>query len=190
MSILLDEKLEELERVESDVMVDLETLGVAPGSVILSIGAVRFWPGGIYDEFYAIINTASCQEHGLTVDAQTMQWWGNQSDEAREVLAHAEEGGLTLREALERFSGFFNAVENSRIWGNGADFDNALLAAAYRAAGLDIPWRPWDSRCYRTLKSILPGPRIERRGTHHNALDDARSQALHAIVLLKENKLW
>ena len=39
---------------------------------------------------------------------------------------------------------------------------------------------------YRTLKNLLPYIEMERVGEHHNALDDAKSQALHAIKLLKE----
>lgn len=71
-----------------------------------------------------------------------------------------------------------------KVWGNGADFDNVILGSAYRRLGKSIPWAFYNSRCYRTVKSLQPGCRIERAGTHHNALDDAKSQALHLMRLL------
>jgi exodeoxyribonuclease VIII len=72
------------------------------------------------------------------------------------------------------------------VWGNGADFDLPILSAAYVAAGFGgPPWKPYNGRCYRTLKNLRPDvPRPERRGTAHNALDDAVFQAEHAIALL------
>ena len=68
----------------SRIMVDLETLGTAPGSVILSIGAVRFdVEKGLLDEFYVNIDVESSQRLGLTIDGDTVMWWLKQSDAAR-----------------------------------------------------------------------------------------------------------
>jgi hypothetical protein len=39
-----------------NVMIDIETLGTRPGSVILSIGACRFGADGIGEEFYRAID--------------------------------------------------------------------------------------------------------------------------------------
>jgi exodeoxyribonuclease VIII len=44
-------------------------------------------------------------------------------------------------------------------------------------------WEFWKDRCYRTIKNCYPDVPFDRRGTHHNALDDARSQALHLIAI-------
>jgi exodeoxyribonuclease VIII len=46
------------------------------------------------------------------------------------------------------------------------------------------PWRHWNDRCYRTVKSLYPDVKLERVGTHHNAVDDAESQARHLIAML------
>lgn len=165
------------------VMVDLETLGTAPGSIILSIGAVSFGPKKEHvSTFYERISIASCQEHGMTFDADTLAWWMLQSAEAR---AEAFSGALPLPLVLERFNGFLGRdAKDVEIWGNGASFDNALLASAYRAAKLPLPWKFWNERCYRTMKALYPEVPCERTGTHHNALDDAMTQARHLAQIL------
>jgi exodeoxyribonuclease VIII len=174
-------------------MVDLETLGVRPGSVILSIGAVEFSRDGLGASFSSIIDTQSCLDAGLAVDPKTVSWWEGQSEEARQVLDRANNGGVNLSWALGEFSKFLTraAVPTAvYVWGNGADFDNALLAEAYRRCGMgQAPWQPAGARCYRTLKNLARHVKIDRQGTFHNALDDAKSQASHAIRLMEELKI-
>lgn len=176
-----------------NLMLDLETLGTRPGSVILSIGAVFFDANyrRLGPEFYSVISTGSCDDSGLTADARTVAWWRDQSPDARKVFdAAGAENAPTLRGVLGEFIDFIrthNALDNVCVWGNGSDFDNALLAEAYARCGSSAPWKFWNNRCYRTLKSITAGPALSRVGTAHNALDDARSQALHAIELMRAN---
>lgn len=177
----------------TNIMVDLETLGQTPGCAIISIGAVVFDPSGegsLGDEFYQVINAKSCEDAGLGVDKSTLEWWNKQSDEARVVLKQAMGGtaNLPLKDGLEHFNKFVSRQGNFNhlcVWGNGASFDNALLACAYKAVGLRASWPYWNDRCYRTLKNFAPSVKLERTGTHHNALDDARTQAVHAMHILK-----
>lgn len=72
-----------------------------------------------------------------------------------------------------------------RIWGNGADFDNVILASVYKRIGMEQPWLYRNNRCYRTLKALHPEIPIERVGTHHNAVDDAESQARHLLAIMR-----
>lgn len=176
-----------------DVMVDLETLGQTPGCAIISIGAVAFDPvagvvGGPDDRFYTAVSRADCARMGLIEDPRTLHWWDGQSEEARKAIASAEAAEAPLVfEALFRlwdFLGRYGGEEKVRVWGNGADFDNAILAAAAEAAGTALGWRFWNNRCYRTLKSLRPGIWLARTGEHHNALDDAVTQAEHACRLM------
>lgn len=160
-----------------------------PGCIVLSIGAVTFDPttGELGEEFYVVINTDSCLVAGLHIDAGTVDWWAKQSEEARQVLDEAANGGEKLEDAMSMFTDYLDrqGLKNVRIWGNGADFDNAILSACYKAVGGATPWVPWNNRCYRTLKNLIKGPRLKREGTYHNALDDAKTQANHAIQLLR-----
>lgn len=176
--------------MNTKIMVDIETLGVRPGSVILSIGAVKFDRHGVHDSFYQVITPKSCTDVGLKIDIDTVMWWFNQSPEAQKALL--AEPRYSIGETLTAFSRWLLGGDGSHnwpdaddieLWGNGANFDNVLLAAAYDACGLDRPWKFYNDRCYRTLKALHPDVPMARSGTHHNALDDARSQALHLISL-------
>lgn len=193
-----------------DVMVDLETLGTKPGSVIISIGAVMFDADTkrLGPEFYVEINQKSSETYGLTTDQATVDWWNLQGSKSRRVLANTSGRlGADLDDALDMFTGWlcdeqaaeWNSLYNGlvpppkdllakvKVWGNGSDFDNVMLLEAYRAIGTDLPWMFYNNRCYRTLKNLLPDTKLLRIGAHHNALDDAKTQAWHAIQLL--NKL-
>lgn len=175
-----------------DVMVDLETLGNTPGSAFLSIGAVAFDPdtGEIDDPgFYSVVNVHSCVIAGLRFDQDTLDWWAKQSEAARQVLKEAwSPNAPRLADALHGFSRYVHehGGASARVWGNGADFDNALLTAAFKAAGIAPGWKFWNSRCFRTLKNLYPKITVERIGTFHNALDDAKTQAVHALRIFAE----
>lgn len=155
-------------------MVDIESLGLSSNATILSIGAVKFSLDGLGEEFYMVINFDNSRE----IDAETVKWWMKQAPEAKSAIFNAE--AFPAKIVLEMFSDF---AKDSEIWGNGSDFDNVVLANAFEQQGLK--WNHRANRCYRTLKSLVPQFELKRIGVHHNALDDAKSQALHAIELLK-----
>ncbi len=165
------------------LMIDLETMGSRPTSAIVAIGAVFFNESGLGDRFYCTVDLESCMKSGLTVDGGTIMWWLKQSEEARKALY---DDPKPLERALLRFADFYasRANKNTRVWGNGADFDNAILSNAYQAAASHAPWPYWANGCYRTIKSLNPNIKHERKGTHHNALDDAIYQAEHLRKLL------
>jgi exodeoxyribonuclease VIII len=118
--------------------------------------------------------------HGLKMDASTVMWWMKQSDQARAAF---NEKGVSLSTALSDFMDWLD--DKALVWGNGATFDNVILDNAYRATGLTKPWKYNADRCYRTLKALYPQvPAGERSGTYHNALDDAKHQAMHASRIL------
>lgn len=174
------------------IMIDLETLGQRPGCSILSIGAVAFDPhaAAIGEEFYCVVNRASCKTAGLFEEQSTLAWWERQNEAARRVITEAETCELDLAGALAQLSAFiwkFNST-TVRIWGNGADFDNAILAVCYATCGQQMPWKFWNNRCFRTLKSLNPNVEMPRSGTYHNALDDAKTQARAAIQMLQNHK--
>lgn len=158
------------------VMVDLETLGLTPNSVILSIGAVKFDPrtGEIGGGFERKIDIGSSIARGFTINVDTLQWWSNQSLDAR--TATFDGGKVRIPDALASFSEFFG--DSVYIWGNGADFDIAMLKTAYERLGADTPWNYKNTRCYRTMMSEFGEPSDYVKPTlAHRALPDAISQA-------------
>lgn len=171
----------------NDVMVDLETLGIVPGCVILSIGAVGFDNSGLGNEFYRIISVRSCLDAGLKIRQDTLDWWQQQNDEAKKILQLVKEKEATpLADALNDFNTFLSQYNNVKVWGNGASFDNAILLYAYDAVGIDPHWKFYNNMCYRTVKTINSDVPFVREGTYHNALDDAKSQAKHFIQILNQ----
>lgn len=178
--------------------VDLETLGTRPGSVIFSIGAVFFDPftNEPGPAFYQVIDVASSCVAGLRGDHDTIAWWEKQSGEAKVAYDEAFGGqGEPLPKTLEAFATWLvsqsrlpDGADSVCVWGNGAAFDNALLAEAYRACGLAVPWKFWHDRCFRTLKALgkdlgVKEPRFG--GVPHHALDDACHQANWACLIFQ-----
>ena len=173
-----------------NLMLDLETLGTRPGCVILSIGAVFFdIEEGLGAEFHAVVSRVESEKAGLLVSQDTVDWWDKQSDEAKTTLHEASsEEAWAPKDVFAAFNGFLQTYGDPKkvlIWGNGADFDNVLLLAAYEKVGCAVGWGNYNNRCYRTLKNLRRGIKLERQGTYHNALDDAKTQATHTIQLLK-----
>lgn len=173
-----------------DVMLDLETMGNTPNSAIIAIGAVKFNKDGVHDHFQRHVSLESSIEAGLEANASTILWWLDQSDDARKKITTSE--AFHLNQALADFAEFVNCGKFSgKVWGNGAAFDNVILGNAYDKTKKKRPWAFWNDRCYRTMKSLHPNiPLPERVGVFHNAVDDAWTQALHLIEIMKAPKLW
>jgi len=167
----------------SHVMLDCETLGTDPEQrpVVLSVAAVSFEAGrGVDRELHVSVDADSCQAHGLSVDEETLDWWGEQSRAARRVL----DSGRPLPVALETLSGFLASVEYDGLWACGPSFDHAILAAAYRSLDRDPPWDHWAERDVRTLRALPCWVECEHRGVKHDALDDAKQQARSVAATL------
>lgn len=171
----------------ADVMLDLETMGNGPRAAIVAIGAVVFDPdtAQLGQFFYRPVSLESSVRMGGEMDPATVLWWLQQPDAARALFALPCAQQLPV--ALQDFSSWLHSVagDRPRIWGNGAAFDNVILAQAYRACGLDQPWRFSGDRCYRTVKAMHTNVPMAREGIHHHALDDAISQATHLMAMLR-----
>lgn len=159
------------------IMVDLETLGTTADSAIVSVGAVRFdlETGETHDGFYQVISLDSNLSAGRYISPDTLSWWMQQEPEARAIFSAPSE---PLHDVLENFARWIHSPD-SIMWSNGADFDLPMLAHAYTHAGISLPWKYWNSRCFRTYKN-LPGAKqtkTPKQGVKHNALADAYNQA-------------
>lgn len=176
-----------------NIMLDLETLGNNSNSPIISIGAVFFDPqtGDLGGDFYQTIQLESAMQHGIA-DAGTIQWWMQQSNDARAVFNAPDCVILTV--ALYEFQAWANQNgDNIKMWGNGATFDNTILANAYLSTDLPRPWKYWNDRDVRTivelgrnLCSIDPKKDFPFEGTEHNALDDAKHQARYVSAIFQK----
>lgn len=174
-----------------DVMIDLETLGVKPNAVILTIGAIKFNRNGPQkpleelSTFYKRIKIQSCLSVGLQTCKETIKWWTTQDKEVR-LEAFDGDDKITLQEMLTEFTEWFGN-KNTKIWSHGDDFDCVILASAFRACNMEVPWKFWNTRDTRTLFDIanfslksIPNPKL------HHALYDAYHQVLGVQICMGE----
>lgn len=171
------------------IMVDLESLGTVADACIMSIGAVKFdLDSDKIDDngFYASVSIESNLDLKRRIQEDTLIWWMNQGEAAKGVFNEAKQ---TLKNALHDLSEWVGDGEYE-VWSNGADFDIPMLAHAFTQCGIEIPWKFWNSRCFRTYKN-LPGARnikVPFEGAKHNALFDALHQAKTAQAI--QSKLF
>jgi hypothetical protein len=166
---------------EIHVMVDLETLGLIPKAIILSIGACVI--NRDYEEF-AQREHSFYQEFSLSglneyrqVTATTLTWW-NEQEQKMPI------GNVDLRSGLEYFCSWLgNTVPPDKeliIWANGVQSDIVWLESALDQAQTPVPWKYNAVRDYRTVSKLFSQvPKPEFVGQKHNALDDAINQARH-----------
>jgi hypothetical protein len=172
-------------------MIDLETLGTHASASILAAGLVSFTETKIIDTYYSPVDLSSCMKHGLMPDGNTFYWWLNQSEDARTALQPKK--NQSLIEVLGEINYFVDSslsaakADNLLVWGNGSNFDNKIIEAAYRAVSIKKPWSYKQDRCYRTVAALYPHIIPPRPDVKHNALDDAKAQAEHLQAILKQH---
>lgn len=177
-----------------EIMLDLECTDSKRTAAIVSIGAIYF---DIKEQklglpFYCEISIQGIKqqlEAGRTLSLDTMVWWLAQSAGARNVWMKNGHEKFEIVTALHHFSKYCKfATERPRVWGNGVDYDNVVLRDCYEMFNIKTPWHFRDNRCYRTIKNLFNKAHtgLEREGSHHNAFDDAKTQAVHLMKMLKD----
>lgn len=166
--------------MNTDIMIDLETLATSTDAVILSIGAVKFDPFGkdveepAMDSFYVKVDIDSCNEINLVASDDTIAWWAQQSKEAQEE-AFGGDNRIHIRDAMDQLYKFCWGAK--RVWSNGAAFDIPICETAYKRLNKAIPWSFWQVRDVRTAFDLGIDPKRPSILAHH-ALQDAWSQAV------------
>lgn len=178
--------------VARHVMVDIETLGARPGSVIASIGAVVFDANTIIEEWECLVDPQSCVDVGLRLEVDTIKWWMRQSDDARAKTFGLR--ALPVADALSELNRWANGVHGcTNYWSHGATFDLVMLHEAYIATKVSPLMKDFRrARDTRTLYEITgTNPKtFMGTGTAHNAVDDARAQALAVIESWRMLRRW
>lgn len=180
--------------VITDVMIDLETLDTRPTAVVLSLGLVAFNrrdPKVPFQELDVKMGTKELREEqtmmGRSIDKETVAWWKQQSPEARRIFKQANVSSVL--EGIQKVIAFINSFNTQvLVWGNGASFDNAITVSLFESFGEKSPWPFWNDRCFRTMKGehghITRPPAM--KGVKHDAVDDARQQALYLQAIYSE----
>lgn len=172
----------------NNTMLDIETFGTRPGSVIRSIGAATFdLTGKVGKTFYVNVEKQSCLDVGLVVDPETEKWWASQSAAAQQAFLVKPK---PVKTALAEFRAWFFEQSAPIVWSQGANFDPPVLEAAYHAAGVPTPWKFYNVRDTRTVYDLFGFDTrdLVRVRTHHNALDDTIHQIALVAAALKNGR--
>ena len=161
-------------------MLDLETWGTAPGSAIRSIGMVMFDPRhpGFGEEFYCNVDLRSQLLVPLKQDPGTMKWWSEQSAEAQAAFDDPNYPQLPIEDAMIETNSWFRKHRAKQLWSQGSNFDGVLLDVINERIGKKSPWKFFNTRDTRTVYEMagFDSKSVKRRGTYHNALEDAKHQ--------------
>jgi hypothetical protein len=168
-----------------DLMIDIETLGTEAGCVVLSFAAVLFGKEPIdistMENIYFPMPLQKQLDVGLTVNADTLNWWSKQNNKlfADTMYAasskSADELFINWTQQLHDMLASHGVQRVKRVWCNGANFDGVIAREAFKRLGYELPWSGFDERCFRTLKDLFPVTPPKRIGAH-NALEDCLYQ--------------
>lgn len=184
---------------KNHISIDIETLGTKPGSVIASIGAVIFDPkAGVQsaedmmkDSIKILIDIRQSIALGMEVSGDTISWWMQQTDAARNATFNPKDKSdlLTPDSAIINFNAFIRSVEKPFVWGNGANFDISLLEAVMDVVKRGYPWAYTKVRCLRTLRAVAPFnySDMPKNDLPHDCLADAIYQAQNIQLIAEKN---
>jgi exodeoxyribonuclease VIII len=167
----------------NQIMIDIETLGTTPDSVILSIGAVKFsFDDDDIETFKQNIDPRSCKKYGLVTQKDTIQFWADQPIEVQKSVMSNQSDIEYALAGLNNFIGGYNS--KNRIWANGVAFDISMLEWSYRVVGIPCPWRYFQIMDVRTIISLsgIDWKNYPRIGDHHDSIGDCLTQ----IKIIKE----
>jgi len=170
------------------IMIDIETMGLLSNSSICSVGAVRFnISDGVFEnQFYRENLSLNEQvlQHGRVIYPDTVRFWAKQ-DRKAQVCFEGDRIG-SYKEGIIDFYTWMKCNNNDEtyVWCKSPQLDISILEDAFFKLGFDIPWSYKKIVDLRTLSVLIPCE-IECSGIKHNALDDAKNQALQAIDILR-----
>lgn len=169
------------------LMLDIETLGTAPGSVIIEIAAVPFNFGKTTriedaDKVIRVFPDIAAQlQLGMTIDPGTVQWW---TSDPQRLQLFAASMNQPVRLPLDYVANFLNDAWQRwacvALWANSPSFDVVLLEDLYRRVNVKPAWAYHQTRDLRTLiwatghersRELVPAPALQ-----HDALADCRYQ--------------
>jgi len=183
-------------------MVDIETMGPAPNGAVMAIGIVPFSlhpkrmelaPKSLwYDMTCSLIANEAA---GRLIDAETVEWWLQQSEIAQASLFCGEARFTCFKSFIGDMVSWWtgNAKEfaprsDRKVWAKPPEFDLRILEHALDETDHA---RMWTRKASRDLRTVLDRARfdnrddvfnLERNGEHHVAAEDAAYQARQVLL--------
>ena len=148
--------------MSTHAMIDIETLGTMPNSVILSVGAVKFDPfksDEPHDGRHWKIDVDAQTSKGRFVDEKTLAWWSKQEKD----------------------------IQNRAF---SDQFDMVILEDFFRDFVHHMNWFYWQVSDCRTLFKMMPqDPRKQIQEDLHDAQADAHWQAVCVQQFYRDYKV-
>lgn len=167
----------------SDLMIDIETLGIGPKPVVIQIGA-RFFDRNTKElglSFCQSIDPASAEAEDFETDQSTIDWWSKQDQNIYEDIISK---GRNVEDVLNDFGAFINSAYSEyylnwndiRIWSH-ATFDFPIIQTYLKHFGI----RVLPYKYARDIRTLIDLANIDLNSYNwsaktHNALDDCDFQ--------------
>lgn len=188
---------------------DTETLGLYERAVVTSIGCVAFTFEGNtpYSEmieygFFAKFQVEEqIKKYKRVTTPSTMQFWAEQTKEAREKSIMPSPNDVSLEDGLQKLKSWIKEsgydFKNSFVWSRGNAFDFPKIESMYLDADISCPFNTWKIRDIRTFIDCLAGT---DRGMYdlkngepegfvkHHSLHDAAHDAAKMIEIYQNLK--
>ncbi|MDD5150844.1 MAG: 3'-5' exoribonuclease [Flavobacterium sp.] len=185
------------------VNVDIETLGVTPDSVVLSLALIPFTfeEKCTYDDlisrgFYIKFNPIEQIKVGRITDYDTIQWWNRQNDEAKLIIKPSV-NDVSVTEGLILLNDFIKSskydYKESYSWSRGQDFDFPIIMHLYRQFKIKYPLNSWKHRDIRTYIDILSGSKngyFEMNDIDHSKIIKHNALSDTAMDIIRMKKLY
>lgn len=148
------------------LMIDIETLGVTPGAVIVEVGAVLFNKEGIEERVQIYLNKKEQFNNGLITEPATLEFWKQnlrnsefnslERVNAERALDVKSSNGASVKEVRKELERLVQCVDEF-VWCKGAGFDYPILSYYFRAMKSNNPLNLVYGRtlCYRTYEALL-----------------------------------
>lgn len=192
------------------LMIDIETLGKKPDTVVLSIGCVPFTlenhtyfselvKQGIHIKFDA---KEQIKNYHRTVNKDTTDWWKKQSEKSRSITLEPSKNDCDITTGLYNLNKFIETIDysfkNSYVFSRRSHFDFSILNNIYESAYLSTPWNDWMIRDSVTFIDIFAGTNtgkydlklgekdkgfIPHYALHDAALEAAKLNELYYIAM-------
>lgn len=169
------------------VMIDVESLGLTPGSLLRSVCAVAFdiETGIIGRHSVWKISMLDSINSGFFIEPSSLKWWMMRSDEARRSFVEGKE--YTIQQFISSFNHFFDSLnaDDIHVWALQVDFDIAMLRTYYSYNARRKNKEDWELPFYRkninevyTCLKYLKNTNnlIPRYGNEHDPYDDCINQ--------------
>ena len=129
---------------------DIETLSTESTAVILSIG-MTYVPDSNPRSYQDIVDAGifirldardQIFNYGRIVSKDTLEWWGKQSDEARDRNLSKKATDIPAKEALELLNSWVHSVGNPKedICGIRGTLDQVCIDSLCNAVGVEKPF--------------------------------------------------